>query len=202
MASEADDFDKEFNKWLAESVGISRELRNSLHADDDWTFVIKLHAMVEAALSHLILSRLNEPKLAKIISRLDTNDKRKGKIAFIKAYELLPDNALLFVRKLSDLRNIAIHGIKGFGLDIATYLRDAKEEERANWGIAIGSYAEKPLTKAQIELALQNPRLTLYACCLAIMIRSYHARPGAALRLYQSLLKKESAKHDESKPKK
>jgi len=195
--AKSDSFQQDFDKWLAETVGISRAFQDSLDRDDDWTFVIKLHAMVELALTHLVLSRLPESaKLEKIISNLDLNDKRKGKIAFIRAFGLLPDNAILFVQKLCELRNIAVHGLKRFNLDLAIYFKGLENKERGNWRNAITTFSVSRLTRAQIDLALAHPRSTLHACCISIMIRSWYGRPGWASRMYQSLIRERSPRQD------
>jgi hypothetical protein len=78
-----------------------------------------MHGFVEAAVSHLLLTRLNNPALAKIIPKLETNNARTGKLAFVKAYKLLSDDACLFVNVLSEVRNRAVHDIKHF--DIVNY---------------------------------------------------------------------------------
>src|ERR1017187_2911197 len=120
--AEYEEFNKNFAKWLNESVGISSKLLASLDNDDDWTFIIKMHGILEAGLNHLILSRLHEPNMVDVVSHLETNDRRSGKIAFIKAYNLLSDDACLFVRMLSEVRNRAVHDIKNFDLNLRTYL--------------------------------------------------------------------------------
>jgi hypothetical protein len=103
---EADaEFDEIFGGWLEKSVGIPRSLFASLDTDDDWTFVIKMHGVLEAGLNHLLLTRLfsseNPDKLSRLVAQLDTSDPRKGKLAFIKAYDLLPpDNLFVYTTSL------------------------------------------------------------------------------------------------------
>src|ERR1700731_1022816 len=104
--------------WVTKTVGISRQLLASLDHDDDWTFVIKMHGILEAVLNHLLLSRFDNPALADIISKLETNNERTGKIAFINACDLLPENARGFIRLFSQLRNRAVHDVKNFDLNL------------------------------------------------------------------------------------
>ena len=142
--AKSDDFDRKFTKWVYEIAGISPKLLASLDTDDDWTFVIKMHGILETALNHLILNRLQimhpVPKLVDVISHLETNDRRTGKIAFIKVYDLLPGDACLFVRMLSEVRNRAVHDIKNFDLDLVKYLQGLNKEQKQNWKLALTSW--------------------------------------------------------------
>jgi len=103
-----------------------------LENDDDWTFVIKMHAIVEAGLNHLLKVQLDDPKLIKIVTKLPTNDKRRGKLALIKTYDLLNKDCRQFVRLFSDIRNSAVHDVKSFGLDLTKYVASIKDKEKTD----------------------------------------------------------------------
>src|SRR4051794_27585919 len=90
-----------FENWLTKNLGLTHSPLRSLESDDDWSFVIKMHALVEAGLNHLLLVQMNNPKLAEVIPKLPTRH-RAGKMAFIRAYDLLTDDCCLFVQLLSD----------------------------------------------------------------------------------------------------
>lgn len=77
-----------------------------LDKDDDWTLVIKLQTMIEGGLIHLLLTRLEAPRLAKAIARLETGNQQTGKHAFVNAFELLSSAECRFIRVLCELRNI------------------------------------------------------------------------------------------------
>lgn len=175
-------FYRDFEKWVFETAGISKKLLDSLDTDDDWTFVIKVHGILETALNHLILNRLQimhpVPKLVDIISRLETNDRRTGKIAFIKAYDLLPDEACLFVRMLSEVRNRAVHDIKNFDLDLVKYLKGLNKEQKQNWRIALTSWSfTRPVPQNLLDFSLTVPRNAIHNSCMMIMIRCFQSQP-------------------------
>src|SRR5262245_11616710 len=88
---------------LIEHCKISASVVASLEDGDDWVFVIRTHSLVETALNQLITTALRDERLAGIIALLDTSDKRRGKMAFVKALELLPKKARQFVAILSQL---------------------------------------------------------------------------------------------------
>src|SRR5438874_13477968 len=99
---EIEEHDRKLAAWIRDTVGVPDELLKSLKdRDDDWTFVIKIHGIIEAALNQMILGKLvvvpidvDNPysqKISDIISRLSV-DGRASKLAFIKAMDLLPDD--------------------------------------------------------------------------------------------------------------
>jgi hypothetical protein len=186
--AEYEEFNKNFAKWLNESVGISSKLLASLDNDDDWTFIIKMHGILEAGLNHLILSRLHEPNMVDVVSHLETNDRRSGKIAFIKAYNLLSDDACLFVRMLSEVRNRAVHDIKNFDLNLRTYLDSLDPQQQKNWKIALTSWSTSPLSQDLLNFALMFPRRAIYDSCMMIMTRSFQEQPERLFEMYQKVL--------------
>ena len=63
--------------WLQKTLGIDLY---SEFAENDWSLIVKLHAMIEAALNSAITARLDTPELEAIVARLDTSNPRTGKV--------------------------------------------------------------------------------------------------------------------------
>jgi hypothetical protein len=164
---------EKLERWLKESVGISRRLLLSLGHDDDWTFVIKMHGIIEAALNHLLLTQFDNPELAEVVPKLETNNLRTGKMAFIKAYKLLPENACLFVKLFSEVRNRAVHDIKNFDLNLVAYLGGLDSKQQKNWKTALTSWMVSDPSEVSRNLALLVPREAIYNSCMMILLRSY-----------------------------
>lgn len=93
------------------SFGLSAAFFATLEKDNDWSFVIKVHALIEAALNKLITAALGDNRLMDIVTRLDTGDTRRGKIAFVSALELLPKGDRQFISIMSQLRNEVAHDV-------------------------------------------------------------------------------------------
>jgi len=96
---------------LEQNIGVSPGFFETLVSEDDWSFIIKLHALFEAACTHLLLFHFKEPGIASVISRLELSDKTKGKLALLKGAELLGTDDRAFIAKLSELRNSLVHDI-------------------------------------------------------------------------------------------
>jgi len=99
-------------------LGLPKGFCNKLLEEDDWSFVIKLHALLESALSELITRALQRKQLSDIFSRIEMSNTKTGKLAFVRALNLLPAGHIQFMRKLSELRNVIAHKIQNTGINL------------------------------------------------------------------------------------
>jgi hypothetical protein len=113
------------------SVGVSRGFFLKLATEDDWSFVIKLHALVEAALTHLLTVASHNPTLDKVYALLDTSDTKKGKLAFVREMGLLGENYRRYVVSLSQVRNRFIHDVRNVGSTLEAYVASLDPNQRS-----------------------------------------------------------------------
>ena len=109
--------------------------------EDDWSFVIKSHAFIEAALSHLISEALSEAALHDVFANIETSNNRSGKLAFIKALNLLDEEARRFIRALSELRNSLVHDIGQVGFSFEDYIASLEKQQKVKFVGAFGYFA-------------------------------------------------------------
>ena|SRR5437660_11669723 len=62
----------------------------ALLQENDWSFVIKLHALLETAVSQLLVHALGGEELVDVFSALEMSNTKTGKLAFVKTLGLLP----------------------------------------------------------------------------------------------------------------
>jgi len=103
---------------LLKKLGVSPESLSGILADTDWAFYIKIFAMVEASINHLLLNHFADSRLEKLITRMDLSDKME----FVKALEFLPDKTRAFIKNLSEVRNKIAHGLGGLRFNLVDYL--------------------------------------------------------------------------------
>lgn len=117
---------------LERKLGVPQGFFESLDRDDetDWAFVIKLHALVEAAISHLLTESLNRPELHDIFSRLDMSNKSTGKAAFVEALGLMGKDERRFINSLSELRNTLVHDVRNVGFDLSEYVAGMNQKDQ------------------------------------------------------------------------
>jgi hypothetical protein len=120
---------------LEDQLGLERGFFERLDNEDesDWSFVIKLHALVEAAISHLLTRELSRAELSDLFARLDISNKTTGKAAFVKALGLLDEPARRFMSSLSELRNMLVHDVRNVDFDLEAYVSDLSQEKQAQF---------------------------------------------------------------------
>lgn len=93
-------------------IGVSKYFFRDLKDADDWSFIIKLHALFEAACTHLLLFHFKEPNLTGLFSRLELSNKTIGKTAFLGKIGLLEKENRSFISSLSEIRNSLVHDVR------------------------------------------------------------------------------------------
>lgn len=142
----------------------------SIEEESDWGFTIKAHALVEAALNHLILIRFDEPKLHAIISKLGTSAEDLSKVAILKSLDLVSKEHRQFIRAFSRLRNAFAHDIKKIDSTLADYCdEDAKRARELREAIAplMGDPKIGDSIMPKVDFIKQHLRLAVWVSALA-----------------------------------
>ena len=130
----------------------------ALLRESDWSFVIKLHALLETAVSQLLVNALARKELADVFASLEMSNTKTGKLAFVKSLNLLPKAHLDFIRALSELRNQLAHRVQNVSFNItAHFSEERKKFTRAayarkladKWGFALqdGDKRSEPVAR-------------------------------------------------------
>ena len=168
---------------LEAELGIESGLLEKMFDDDDWSFVIKTHAVLEAAVTHLLAGALNEPRLVPFLARLELSGTTIGKLPVVKALELLGDEERRFVRSMSELRNDLVHDIRNLGftfkthverMDRATLVRFRKNFDTWTTG---GTHEELFGKKVDVvEFFRSNPKLAIWYSTMVTLAMIYERR--------------------------
>ena len=120
--TEIDLFDFFGVRQLEEDLRLPVGFFQDLAQEDDWSFVIKLHALIEAAVTHLLVETLARPSLHDIFSRIDISNVQTGKLAFADKLGLVSTDVKRFIRTLSELRNSFVHDVSNVNVDLTHFL--------------------------------------------------------------------------------
>lgn len=131
-------------KMLVNEAGLPAKFVASLNDGTDWFFVVRIHSMLETALNQLILTAIGDKRLASIVSHLDTGDRKRGKLAFIKALELLPTQAMKFVTMIGELRNDLVHDISQFEFSFEEWIKKRSREALNNFIESLKFSVDRP----------------------------------------------------------
>jgi len=150
-----------------------------LPGEDDWSFIIKLHAIFEASLSELLAAVLGRPELEQVFSNLELNAHKSGKLAFASALKLLSPETRLFLRTLSEERNKMVHDISRVTLDLNAYFSNIDKNQLEKYTAAYGfwtparefSYKGRQIHRAQF--VKENPKLAIFGAALFTLMLFY-----------------------------
>lgn len=184
---------------LERAVGAKPGFFYALMREDDWSFVIKLHALVEAAVTHLLVIASGTDKLGDVYTLLELSDSRKGKLAFVRELDLLSDKYRRLIKTLSEIRNNLVHDIKNVGITLDDYVGKLDKQQRQSFIEAILLDFDSPIDiggrNVPIrEVLAENPKFGIWMAAMDLLASIYMAKEhfkmrGHYLRLTQTLAK-------------
>jgi len=155
---------------LESNLGLKQGFFESLDSDkeNDWSFVIKAHALIEAAITRLLTESMKRPELADLFSRIDTSNKTTGKAAFVKALGLLDEEERRFVSAFSELRNRLVHDVRNVNFDLLEYVESLSGKEREIF-IKNFNIISTEVTNDLRKLFLFDPRQAIWYSTMAFL---------------------------------
>lgn len=164
---------------LEKRIGVPAGTLYAFAEGDDWSFIVKSHAFLEAILNH-ILTVSTDGRLENVFARMQLGGGRTGKLAFVEALELLGEPSLCVVRRLSELRNTVVHRIDNVTFSFATHMAAADPSIRrsmiADFAAHYPQYAED-LEKHDCALFLAHARAVVLFAITTVVVEIF-------LRLY------------------
>ncbi|WP_434983580.1 hypothetical protein [Vreelandella zhaodongensis] len=149
-------------------LGIADGFFESLYREDDWSFIIKLHALIEAAAADMIVTSLGRPKLKKALSRIPLSDATYGKASMLGSLDVLSSSYVTFIRKLSELRNDAVHNVENTNLNLKSKLEKLDKQQRKSWAKAL-AVSVKGNDQDKIKILLEEPKGIIWISALCLM---------------------------------
>ncbi|MFM0115660.1 hypothetical protein [Paraburkholderia nemoris] len=169
---------------LHAALGLPSGFFASLLKEDDWSFVIKLHALIESALAHVVAHRLGD-EVADVVGLLDMGE-RKGKVAFAAALKLIDEQERYFLKLLSSIRNRCAHGVQqAVRFSLETYIAGLDSNGRREFFRACNasdpreSITISNLTTNRQKFASENPKLWIWMSALYFLAALYMQKETA-----------------------
>lgn len=123
---------------LESELALPNGFFDALKNAEDWSFIIKCHALVESACSFLLTAYFDNPNYEDIFSRLEMSDNKKGKVAFLRAAGLVVPEEARFIIGLSELRNKFIHNIRGVAFSLSEHVSSLDKNQRRAFAESFG----------------------------------------------------------------
>jgi hypothetical protein len=123
---------------LERRLGLPEGFWAGLADEDDWSCVVKLNALIEAACTHALVARLRCPAIAGQLAHLELAGSKCGKTAFLSALDCITKQQTTFIRKLAELRNDLVHNVANAAFEFSTYLEAMENGKRREFVKALG----------------------------------------------------------------
>jgi hypothetical protein len=143
-----------------------------LKEKNDWSFIIKLHSIVEAAVSHYLSVEIGNNKLESVFQKLPLSAVNGGKIDFLKALDLLKEHRG-FIVLLSRIRNDYVHVVANIGLRFEEYFKSNEENFKTLVNIAFKKiYHERGKIVAN-SVVKKIPKFAIWFLTMLLLIEAY-----------------------------
>lgn len=148
----------EYAEKLIGVLGFFRKLID----EDDWTVIIKLHALLESVLSHALADALKHPELISLFAELPMSDARFGKVKFLRELNLIADEHMKFIYRLSQLRNEMAHDARNVTFSLKDYVGKMQPNEiKAFFNAIVGKEFAQKWTPERLAEYKETPKKTL-----------------------------------------
>lgn len=112
------------------NFGLPDDFFLKLKEEDDWSFIIKLHALFEGVSSHLLSYHFQDSRLENALSQLEMSGKSTGKLAFLTSLELINKDNKKFILKLSEIRNSLVHDVRNTTFSLSDMYSSLDKNQR------------------------------------------------------------------------
>ncbi len=173
-------------KDMADELKGKTDFMLSLVSGDDWSMIIKSHALIEALVTDLIVAKTEEPSMKAVIERLPLSDDQIGKIRIAKDYGLLTSEERTFVRRFSELRNQLVHRFENVDFNLQKYVAGLDKGQREAWQKAFTWFEHgRAVENSWKEATLGNPKVAVWLS--ALMFISLKCVKISELKGYSSI---------------
>src|SRR5262249_32739677 len=76
-------------------------------SEDDWSFIIKAHALIDAVLTHMLVAAVRKEELRNRFAKMGLREK----LRFATDLKLITRRELACIEALSDIRNLLAHDV-------------------------------------------------------------------------------------------
>lgn len=181
---------------LLVNVGLPPNFVLALVQESDWSLIIKLHAVFEAVIASLIVKQLKTPDVEEVVSHLDFNNVKSGKVAFARALGLIDSREVAFLRGLSELRNTLVHDIKKVNFNLQEHVHSLDNPQLKKFKSEFGTSvcALENGKRTYTNLLERNPAqivlLSAYSCLLTLQLNVSVKNRNALVEILMQRVKK------------
>ena len=161
-----------------ERLGLPQGFYTHLLKEDDWSFVIKISALIEAACTHILSYKFRHPELEDNFSYLEQGNRKVGRVALLKKSDALYDDQAKVLFSLAELRNSLAHNVKNTNFNFDEYIESLDKNQKKKFVNEFGSGIKDEIVVGEVivkkaTFVLENPKLAIWLTCHEIIACLY-----------------------------
>ena len=169
-----------------------------LKENDDWSFVIKTHAFLEALTSYVIAETIHRKELANILSRLDMGNLQYGKVVLSERLSLIKSDGKKFLLRLNSLRNYLAHNVKHINFNFTEYLQSLDKNQKKEFLKSFSYFASEEDIRDHYDvvtdIVLNHTKVALWLCAMHFTAIMWWTKEREKLQTLISALNKYAEK--------
>lgn len=139
---------------------------NNLLAEDDWSFIIKLSALLEAVTTNILIDKIDK-KLENSISYMDYANPKNGRIKFLKDFGVLELEQYKILFDFASLRNQIVHKIENVTFSFDNYILSFDQNQKKKFVELYGHGVKDPIvikdtTISRNDFVLENAKMAIW----------------------------------------
>ncbi len=146
---------------LFDKIDKKTEVLFQIAEENDWSFVIKTHAYIEAIVTETILVQIDDDRLKPTIERLPLSDEKIGKIKIAKDLDLFDEDERKFIKLFSNLRNNVAHRIDNIDFSFKNHIESLDKNQKKSWANTISWYAKDDSKEYYQQQAIASPKMVI-----------------------------------------
>ena len=174
---------------IVEGTGAPTDLLSRLRDEDDWSFVVKLHALIEAVVTNMLTKILDDDRLEAIFSEMELSNKKTGKMAFVKQMKLMPEKHRRFIHSLSELRNACVHKVANISFDLKSHVKTLNKQQWTSFVKSFAFFYDKQeiivenMTVRREDMVKETPKIIIWLGAVEILKDLYIEKQKAHFRI-------------------
>ncbi len=125
---------------LLKQLGLPGNFLKNLYKEDDWSFIIKAHALIESVCTRLLCFHFNEPKIENIYASLPLNNMKSGKLGFLSKLDLIDKYNVKMIMFLSEIRNSIVHEIRFSNFTLKDLLKSYDQNKLKDFAVSFSPF--------------------------------------------------------------
>jgi hypothetical protein len=135
-------------------IGTKEGFFENIIEEDDWSFVIKLHAFFESVCTQLLLLHFQQPELHDIFRRLELSNKTTGKIVFLEKLGFISKENRRYIATLSELRNMLVHDALNLDFKFEDHIKSLGKDKIKHLAVSFSPF--ETFTREMIKKGFTN----------------------------------------------